>query len=39
VLSVRKREKFFPEGLLELYPITEEQEGRHRRLEHLLCGC
>jgi hypothetical protein len=33
------REKIFPEGLLELYTITDGQEERHRRLEHLLCGC
>jgi len=33
------RKKIFPEGLLELYTITDGQEERHRRLEHLLCGC
>jgi hypothetical protein len=31
--------KILPKGLLEWYPIIDEQEGRHRRQEHLLCRC
>ncbi len=31
------RSNIFPEGLLEMYTITEEQEGRHRRCSSLLC--
>jgi len=30
-------DKIFPQGVLELYTITEEEERRHRRLEYLLC--